>query len=706
MNDLPHDPDSRDRHDNDRHDNDRHDNDRHDNDDLDARIRSMLGAARDAAPPAPQLDLDPSVVPLHRQVAPGRNGRGWMWAALATVGTAAAVAAAVLVMSDDSTERLQPAPPATEPGAVSTLPDSAPDSSTDSTQPPTTTAPADPSVTWMAYAAGPEGVVGVESTGRTVSVLDETMTAVAAGPDSHLYVQRRSGPDGSVQPNRYGPEDTMILRFDPATSELVDADVPQPAGTWLRLHDVGTLAGAEVILYEEMQTPNPGGDVGRLMLLDIGTGDTTVVDDDFGGWERWSNLFQVADNGLIVGEKVDLTETYPTIYRVLDSAPEITPGSLGLQPSYSECSTECPRHLTVDPTGTAFAYAYRNAVSWLDGDGRHWTELSSTAISSSVVSQVMVTSDAVAVVSAPADTLGADSTTSVRILTLDGREIEAPGTSVSLYSEVPVPAVTDELDPTDVDGMLVVDQRVVTGDDQARLPDDRAGTGLTMSCAGPQSRTWEYDAGFAPSESGFPARNQLTSAIAEVNSEFMLSGTAGELPTTGWTMIVDGSNRWFVLPTVEGPWWAVVSVAGKPWADAWRYYDAWFCNEGPVSSPDDPFVPTPELAPEEDGMFAVTNNLGDALTYGSAQEAADALVAALTQPDGCDVDPTADVENLGVTATSTIYRIEYRFGCDDAGGGFDLEITVTSPAPDTWTITAATLQTYCLRGATDDGLCI
>ncbi len=695
MNDLPHNPDSP---------------DRPDDDGLDARIRSMLGAARDAAPPAPQLDLDPSVIPLHGRAATGRNGRGWMWAALATVGTAAAVVAAVLVMNDGSTERLQPAPPATEPDVDPTTPDSTPgtvpDSAPQPTDSPTTTVTQEDGPTWTAYVSGPDGVVGVESTGRTVTIVDEPMAAVAAGPDGVLYLQRKTGPDGSVQPQRYGPEDTVILRFDPATSELVDADVPQPAGTWLRLHDVGTLAGDEVILYEEMQTPNPGLDTGRLLLLDVSTGDTTVVDDDFGGWEKWSNLFQVADNGLIVGEKVDLTETYPTIYRVLDSAPEVTPGSLGLQPSYSECSTECPRHLTVDPTGTAFAYLYRGAVSWTDGVGVHWTELSS-ADDLTLTTQVSVVSDAVAVDrAAPLDTPNADATATVRILTLDGRDIEVPGTSVSLYSEMLVPAVTDELDPTDVDGTLVVAQRVVTDDDQARLPDDRAGTGLTMSCAGPQSRTWEYDAGFAPSESSRPAIDQLKSAIAAVNSEFMLTGTAGELPTTGWTMIVDGSNRWFVLPTAEGSWWAVVSVAGKPWADAWRYYDAWFCNEGPVPSPDDPFVPTPELAPAEDGMFAVTNNLGDALTYDSAQGAVDALAAALRRPDGCDVDPTADVETLGVTATSATYRIEYRFGCDDSGGGFDLEITVTSSAPGAWTITTATLRAYCLRGVEGPGLCL
>jgi hypothetical protein len=685
MNDSPHTPDT------------------HDDAGLDNRIRSMLGNARQAAPPAPQLDLDPSVVPLRRRDDRRGVGRhGWILAGLAAIGTAAAVMAAVVVMDDDSTERLQPAPPATEPDSVTTVPDSRPDP----TSVPTTTAPADPSVIWVAYAAGPDGVIGIDATGRTVTVVDEPMASVAVGADGAdggLYVQRQAGPDGSVQPSRYDPEDTVILRFDPATSELVDVDVPQPAGTWLRLHDVGTLAGAQVLLYEEMQTPNPTGpDAGRLLLLDIATGDTTVVDDDFGGWERWSNLFQVADNGLIVGEKVDLTETYPTIFRVLDSAPDVTPGSLGLQPSYSECSTECPRHLTVDPTGTAFAYLYRGGVSWTDGVGQHWTELYS-ADDLSLTTQVSVVSDAVAVSSAAPD---AGATATVRILTLDGRELEVPGTSVSLFSTIPVPTVTNDLGAADVDGTLVVNQNVATDDDLRRLPQDRSGTGLEMSCAGPQSRTWEYDAGFAPSESGRPASDQLTSAIAEVNAEFLLTGRVGELPTTGWTMIVDGSNRWFVLPTAEGAWWAVVSVAGKPWSDAWRSYDAWFCTEGPVPSPDDPFAPTPELTSAEDGMFAVTNALGDALTYASAQEAVDAVAAALTRPDGCEVDPTADVETLGETATSAVYRIEYRFGCDDSGGGFDLEITVTSPAADTWTITAATLQTYCLRGATDDGLCI
>lgn len=670
-------------------------------DEMDARIRSMLGDARQAAPPAPQLDLDESVVPVRRRETPNRVSRGWIMAGLAAVGTAAAVAAAVVVMNDDSTERLQPAPPATEPGVVSTLPDSVPDSVPDPTQAPTTTAPTDPSVTWMAYAAGPEGVVGVESTGRTVTILEEPMAAAAVGPDGALYLQRQSGPDGSVQPQRYGPEDTAILRFDPATSELVEVDVPQGDGTWLRLHDAGTLAGNEVILYEEMQTPNPiGPDAGRLLLLDVSTGDTTVVDDDFGGWEKWSNLFQVADNGLVVGEKVDLTETYPTIYRVLDSAPEITPLSLGLQPSYSECSTECPRHLTVDPTGTAFAYLWRNAVIWTDLVPQRTTAVD---VGPDLPAQVMVTSDAVAVDSTPGDTPSADSSTGVRVLTLDGREIEVPGTSVSLYSEVPAPAATDDPDITGVDGRLVVDQRMATEDDLRRLPDDINGTGMVMACSAPTTKRPEYTTD-SPIFSGVPSSVHLAAWIAEVNAYFSLTGTVDEVPAAGWTTIVLGPDSWFVLPDADGNWRAIVRTI--PWNDSWRVSDAWFCTEGPGPSPDDPFVPTPELAPEEDGMFAVTNNLGDTLTYGSAQEAVDALAAALRRPDGCDVDPTADVETVGVTATSATYRIEYRFGCDDSGGGFDLEITVTNPASDTWTITTATLRAYCLRGAEGPGLCL
>ncbi len=675
--------------------------------DLDARIRSMIGAAREAAPAAPQLDLDPSVVPLRRRDDRRSAGRrGWVIAGLAAVGTAAAVMAAVVVMDDDASERLQPAP-ATEPGSTATVPESIAPGSTPDSVPASTTVPTDPDVTWAAYAAGPDGVIGIVASGLQVAVIEEPMASVAAGPDGRLYVQRQSGPDGSVQPDRYGPEDTAILRFDPGTSELMDAEVPQAEGTWLRLHDVGTLAGAEVILYEEMQTPNPTGpDTGRLLLFDVQTSELTVVDDDFGGWERTSNLFQVADNGLVVGEKVDLTERYPTIYRVLDSAPEITPGSLGLQPSYSECSTECPRHLTVDPTGTAFAYALRNAVSWIDGDARHATELSSATVSSSVVSQVMVTADAVAVVAAPVDTPSADSSTSVRILTLDGREIEVPGTSVSLYSEAPVPAVTDELDPDDVDGILVVGQRVVTEDDLARLPDDRNGSGMTLSCTAPTLQSaGEYDVGFVPTENGIPARERLADAVDGVNAVFSPTGAA-ELPGSGWTMIVDGSNRWFVLPGDGDDWRAVVSVAGKPWADAWRLYDTWFCPTGSDVTTTDPVIPTPELAPVEDGMSAVTNALGDTLSYSSAEVAVDALVTALTRPDGCDVDPTAEVETVDATDSSATYRIQYRFGCDDSGGGFDLEITVTSRAPDSWTITTATLQTYCLRGVTDDGLCL
>lgn len=695
MNDLPHDPDSL---------GDGVGPGDHHDDGLDARIRAMLGAARDAAPPAPQLDLDPGVVPLRGRPAAGRNGRGWMWAALATVGTAAAVVAAVLVMNDSSTERLQPAPPATEPDVDLTTPDSTPgtvpDSAPQQTDPPTTNVTPEDGATWTAYVSGPDGVVGVESTGGTVTIVDEPMAAVAAGPDGVVYMQRQSGPDGSVQPQRYGPEDTAIVRFDPATSELVEVDVPQGDGTWLRLHDAGTLAGNEVILYEEMQTPNPGGDTGRLLLLDVSTGDTTVVDDDFGGWEKWSNLFQVADNGLVVGEKVDLTETYPTIYRVLDSAPEITPGSLGLQPSYSECSTECPRHLTVDPTGTAFAYLWRNAVIWTDLVPKRTTAV---GVGPDLPAQVMVTSDAVAVNSTPGDTPSVDSSTSVRILTLDGREIEAPGTSVSLYSEVPAPAATDDPDNTDVDGRLVVNQRVATEDDLRRLPEDSNGGGMVMACSAPTAKRSEYTTD-SPIFSGVPSSVHLVSWIAEVNAYFSLTGTVDEVPAAGWTMIVRGPDRWFVLPDAADDWRAIIMTV--PWNDSWRVGAAWFCAEGPVPSPDDPFVPTPELAPAEDGMFAVTNNLGDALTYPSAQEAVDALVAALTRPDGCDVDPTAEVQTLAVTATSATYRIEYRFGCDDSGGGFDLTIVVTSAAPDSWTITTATLRAYCLRGAAGQGICL
>jgi hypothetical protein len=315
----------------------------------------------------------------------------------------------------------------------------------------------------------------------------------------------------------------------------------------------------------------------------------------------------------------------------------------------------------------------------------------------------MVTSDAIGVVSTSGDTPSGDSSTSVRILTLDDREIEVPGASVSLYSEVPAPAATDDPDTTGVDGRLVVDQRMATEDDLRRLPEDSNGTGMVMACSAPTAKVSGYTTD-SPIFSGVPSSVHLVAWIAEANAYFSLTGTVDEVPASGWTMIMQSSDHWFVLPDADGDWRAVVRTI--PWNDSWRVSDAWFCNGGPVLSPDDPFVPTPELAPEEDGMFAVTNNLGDTLTYGSAEEAADALAAALRRPDGCDVDPTADVETLGETATSANYRIEYRFGCDDSGGGFDLEITVTSSAPDSWTITNATLRAYCLRGAVGPGLCL
>jgi hypothetical protein len=525
------------------------------------------------------------------------------------------------------------------------------------------------------------------------------MAAVAAGPEGALYVQRQSAPAGSVQPRPYDPEDTAILRFDPATSALVDAKVPHVDGTWLRLHDVGTLAGAEVILYEEMQTPNPGLDAGRLLLLDVSTGDTTVVDDDFGGWEKWSNLFQVADNGLVVGEKVDLTETYPTIYRVLDSAPEITPGSLGLQASYSECSTECARHLTVDPTGTAFAYLWRNAVIWTDLVPQRTTAVD---VGPDLPAQVMVTSDAVGVVSTSGDTPSGDSSTSVRILTLDDREIEVPGASVSLYSEVPAPAATDDPDTTGVDGRLVADQRMATEDDLRRLPEDINGTGMVMACSAPTTKRPEYTTD-SPIFSGVPSSVHLAAWIAEVNAYFSLTGTVDEVPAAGWTTIVLGPDSWFVLPDADGNWRAIVRTI--PWNDSWRVSDAWFCTTDDVPTTETT-GPTPVFAPLEDGMPAVTEALGETLTYGSAQEAVDALVAALTRPDGCDVAPTATALELTTGPEEAGYSLLWRYGCDDSSGGAQIEVTVTQDRGGMWTIAAASMATLCLRGVDDTGLCI
>ena len=90
--------------------------------------------------------------------------------------------------------------------------------------------------------------------------------------------------------------------------------------------------------------------------------------------------------------------------------------------------------------------------------------------------------------------------------------------------------------------------------------------------------------------------------------------------------------------------------------------------------------------------------------FASADDLVGELLRDLSQPDGCDVAPTATVTDRAENP-DVVITIAARSSCDDSGAGSDIELTLTQNPNGSWVVKAAQRRGLCLRGASDD-VCI
>lgn len=101
-----------------------------------------------------------------------------------------------------------------------------------------------------------------------------------------------------------------------------------------------------------------------------------------------------------------------------------------------------------------------------------------------------------------------------------------------------------------------------------------------------------------------------------------------------------------------------------------------------------------------DALATVQGWLGSG-AFTTVDAVVDAVVSVLASPDGCDVAPTARVSGRSGN-DPVIAIIEHRYGCDDSGAGGNLELTVHSAPGGTWTVSAASWRSLCVRGGGPD----
>jgi hypothetical protein len=217
----------------------------------------------------------------------------------------------------------------------------------------TTTAPA--AVTVQAITTGPEGVLSVGGPGADrvlVPGTDPMAVAIYAAGDGSVIMQRRSG---------YGAWtdiDTIPLVWRNGVLSELFPTMSWAADSWVRIHDVATVNGHVVVLYEVQHTPNPmGPDAGTLYAAAVDGSSSIVVDPAFGGWEQSHSRMHLSNDGVVIGELlVDASRMFVS-YR-LDGTPGPTAADLGIGPGCGDCNNG-PRLFTISRDGF---YA-----AWLDG---------------------------------------------------------------------------------------------------------------------------------------------------------------------------------------------------------------------------------------------------------------------------------------------------------------------------------------------------
>jgi hypothetical protein len=80
---------------------------------------------------------------------------------------------------------------------------------------------------------------------------------------------------------------------------------------------------------------------------------------------------------------------------------------------------------------------------------------------------------------------------------------------------------------------------------------------------------------------------------------------------------------------------------------------------------------------------------------------AESAVSFLERPDGCEFAPTATA-TIGQASSGPLVSVDFRFGCDDSGGGARFDLSVGQLQSGDWAIESATQRSLCLRGGGPD----
>jgi hypothetical protein len=306
-------------------------------DDLDARIRSVVADAVAAAPPPPDLDAEAS-----SRVAPvvalrAVRSRRWLAPAAAVLTAAAAVVGLVFVANRDADTAVVPGTDVIELAAPVNV-----------------------------VTAGSDGVWVVGSDGQRTQWWDQSAAFAVQASDGSLIVQRFAGgvypSDGSDA--AWEPADTLPLRLvgPNAYPVLLSEDLPNG---WYTLQDVATLRdGRTIALLTRRALAIVGVEAGLgfVHAVDVQTGE--IVYSTGTNPFNFAGRLHLSENGIIVAAW--LTGDSPRLWsdvvpgKGLPAPHGIERADVGLQDSYPDSCTDCPRMYAIDRTGAV--------LGWLEGD--------------------------------------------------------------------------------------------------------------------------------------------------------------------------------------------------------------------------------------------------------------------------------------------------------------------------------------------------
>lgn len=235
--------------------------------------------------------------------------------------------------------------------------------------------------TGLHVTGGPNGVA-VWDAGSLVRRLDQPAWMSVLLPDGSVVIEPPS-PDP-----RTGPSEVLVWRPDGTVEPFLPA---LPPGQSYRLHDAAEIAGVPTVLYSvathdtDIDEARPGQtidtelftEVLHALPIDAAHSDSLELD-RINTWEGgWSRL-SLSDQGMIVGERYELTTTSLYVDAVPGSPADgttIAAADLDVEPEYSECE-DCPGSFAISPDGTTVAW-----VAGLDfvartvatGETRRWS---------------------------------------------------------------------------------------------------------------------------------------------------------------------------------------------------------------------------------------------------------------------------------------------------------------------------------------------